>query len=45
VSVREFAGEAPHVMGINQGRNERVPLAATKLLAQVEFTEWTPTVI
>jgi bifunctional non-homologous end joining protein LigD len=29
-------------MGLNQGRDEKLCLARTELVAQIEFTEWTP---
>ena len=29
-------------MGLDQGRDENPRVAQTKLVAQIEFTEWTP---
>jgi len=29
-------------VGLDQGRDENLRVAQTKLVAQIEFTEWTP---
>ena len=29
-------------MGTNEGRDEKLPVAPPQVVAQVEFTEWTP---
>jgi ATP-dependent DNA ligase len=41
-TVCEFAGAETNAMGFDQRRNEKLHVEEPQLVAQIEFTEWTP---
>jgi len=42
MSFHQPAGEAPHHVGAHRRRDEKLSWLKPRLVAQIEFTEWTP---